>query len=71
MLSSVKYDMPIPNPSKTDKKTDFIQRCMSDKVMNKEFSDQKQRYAVCMSKWKDKKSKASIVVTCGDEEFLA
>lgn len=47
--------MPIPSPSKDEKQEDFISRCMGDDVMNKEYPDEKQRYAVCRSKW-DKKT---------------
>lgn len=39
--------MPIPKPRKDEKKEDFISRCMSDEVMKADFSDNKQRYAVC------------------------
>lgn len=31
--------------------------CMGDSTMNKEFPDNKQRYAVCMNKWKTAKKK--------------
>ena len=44
--------MPLPNPTSEESKKEFLDRCMSDKVMNKEFSDPKQRYAVCNSQWK-------------------
>ena len=49
--------MPTPNPKGKEGKDGFLQKCMADAVMNKEFSDSKQRYAVCQSKWK--KSKAT------------
>ena len=60
--------MPIPSPNKEEKKSDFISRCMGDKVMNKDFTDQKQRAAVCYQKWEEKKSKASLVVSLGEDE---
>ena len=60
--------MPIPTPSKEEKKSAFLSRCMGDNVMNNEFTDQKQRYAVCLSKWESKKAKASLVVDLGDDE---
>ena len=47
--------MPIPTP-KGDKE-DFINKCMGDSVMTKEFENSKQRYAVCQSKWKNAKKK--------------
>ena len=42
--------MPIPNKNKDEDKNKFMQRCMSDEVMKKEFPDQDRRTAVCMSK---------------------
>ena len=35
--------MPILIPRKNEKENDFIQRCMGDAMMNKEYPDQKQR----------------------------
>lgn len=43
--------MPIPSPKKSEKQKDFVSRCMSDKVMLKEFEGNDQRYAVCINKW--------------------
>ena len=53
--------MPLPRVEKNDNRKKFIDKCMSDKVMNKEFSDSKQRAAVCYSKWK--KAKGTIEIT--------
>ena len=53
--------MPLPRVEKNDNRKKFIDKCMSDKVMNKEFSDPKQRAAVCYSKWK--KAKGTIEIT--------
>ncbi len=44
--------MPIPNPKGPEAKKEFVSRCMSDSVMVEEFSDEKQRAAVCYSKWR-------------------
>lgn len=44
--------MPIPNPKGPEAKKNFVNRCMGDNVMTKEFPDGKQRAAVCYSKWK-------------------
>uniref|UniRef100_A0A6M3LQV7 Uncharacterized protein n=1 Tax=viral metagenome TaxID=1070528 RepID=A0A6M3LQV7_9ZZZZ len=46
--------MPIPTPKKDEKRDDFMSRCMGDSVMNKEFKDNKQRYAVCVRQWEEK-----------------
>ncbi len=51
--------MPVPKKRKDESKSDFIDRCMGDQVMNDEFSNTKQRYAICMSQLKRKKSNAS------------
>ena len=62
--------MPIPSPSGKETKSDFISRCMGDDVINKEFPKNTQRYAVCQTKWKDKKSKASIVISTSTDEII-
>lgn len=49
--------MPLPNPKKGENQEDFVSRCMGDEVMNKEFPDQKQRSAVCYSRFKKSDSK--------------
>lgn len=47
--------MPLPTPSKREKKSDFITRCMTDANMGKEFQDPKQRYAVCQRQYERNK----------------
>ena len=39
--------MPLPKRKKGEDKKTFIQKCMKDKIMLKEFKDNKQRVAVC------------------------
>ena len=56
--------MPIPKPHKGEKQDVFIQRCMKDKVMNKEFPKEKQRAAVCYDAW-DKRAKHATVSVPG------
>lgn len=41
--------MPIPKKAKNEKDSDFMKRCIEDKVMRKEFKNIKQRIAVCLS----------------------
>ena len=55
--------MPLPSPKGKQGKDDFISSCMSNETMKKEFPDQKQRAAVCYSKYKKpkKNSKGSEV----------
>lgn len=43
--------MPIPKPHKGELRKEFFSRCMGDKVMVKEFTDQKQRGGVCGTAW--------------------
>jgi hypothetical protein len=39
--------MPIPKPKKTERKLEFINRCMADETMSNEYKIAGQRYAVC------------------------
>lgn len=39
--------MPIPIPREGEKDEEFISRCMSDDSMEREYSDQAQRLAIC------------------------
>jgi HK97 family phage prohead protease len=54
--------MPLPKPKKDENHDDFIDRCMSDEIMNSEFPDNKQRFAVCQVNWehKDKRSDSNM-----------
>jgi len=47
--------MPIPTPKSNEKESDFMKRCMSNKVMTREFK-RSQRYAICNDKWEDNKN---------------
>ena len=40
--------MPIPKRNSSENKDDFITRCMSDEKMKSEYTDESQRYAVCV-----------------------
>ena len=46
--------MPIPKPRKNETEKDFLDRCMGDDVMNKEYPDGSQRSAICHTSWRDK-----------------
>jgi len=50
--------MPLPKVVKGESKKKFMDRCLSSDIMNKEYPDNKQRYAVCNSIWD--KSKKNI-----------
>lgn len=50
--------MPIPKPKKNEEKEEFINRCMSDEIMNDEYPDSKKRAGICYTAWKNKDKKA-------------
>ena len=41
--------MPIPKRKAGEKQDDFMQKCMSNPTMVKDYPDQKQRAAICYS----------------------
>ena len=43
--------MPLPEPEPTEKRSDFLNRCMSDEVSTEEFPSESQRYAICVRQW--------------------
>jgi hypothetical protein len=45
--------MPIPTPSGSEEKPDFIDRCMGDETMVAEYEEDDQRLAVCEQAWSD------------------
>lgn len=47
--------MPMPKPKDGESKEDFLDRCMDDDVMNQEYPDNDQRYAVCNNIWDEEK----------------
>lgn len=47
--------MPLPEKSKNEQKSKFMSRCLSDSKTRKEFPDVKQRIAVCLNQFKNKK----------------
>jgi hypothetical protein len=50
--------MPLPKPRKKEDQNEFMARCMSDEIMKKDFKDNKQRVAVCLTQFRNiKKSK--------------
>lgn len=46
--------MPLPKPKSGEKQKEFIQRCVTDNTMTKEFPQTDQRVAVCYQQWKEK-----------------
>ena len=54
--------MPLPKPKKGQTEDDFIKECMSDPKMIEEFSDTKQRFAVCSGQLKANKLDGSVEI---------
>jgi len=46
--------MPLPKPKDNESKDDFLKRCMGDDLMNREYPDKDQRYAICNKQLEDK-----------------
>lgn len=62
--------MPIPEPQKEEDRSKFMTRCMSDPTMKKEYKDNKQRVAICMSKATENMDKtAAMDFVYSFEEF--
>jgi hypothetical protein len=57
--------MPIPSRNKDEDRQKFIARCMGDEVMKKDYTDTKQRIAICLGQIK-KDSKSSIMDEIND-----
>ena len=47
--------MPLPTRKSDESRQEFMSRCMGDDIMNSEFSDSKQRAAVCNSQFAQRK----------------
>jgi len=47
--------MPLPTKQKDESQKEFMSRCMGDDIMNTEFKDAKQRAAVCISQYQQRK----------------
>ncbi len=54
--------MPLPKPKKGEKKDKWMERCMGNDVMNKEYPDNKQRFAICSSIWKKEKKETDMKI---------
>ena len=51
--------MPIPSKKTNEDKQNFVQRCMSNETMKKEYPDSKQRVAICLGQ--TRKGKSSLI----------
>lgn len=61
--------MPIIKPRKKESKKEFIKRCMSDPIMNKEY-EVSQRYAICNSQYKRKNKTNENLFVLTFEEYI-
>src|SRR3989339_1392722 len=52
--------MPMPKPKANETKGDFLNRCMGDATMARDYKDGKQRYAVCQAQWEGKTKADSV-----------
>lgn len=57
--------MPIPELNPNEDKKKFISRCMSSETMKKEYTDVKQRVAICLGQ--TRKSKSALIEQVHDE----
>jgi hypothetical protein len=63
--------MPLPDKQKGESKKDFLERCMGNSTTNKDFPENKQRYAVCNNIWSKKKEESSATVAkIGSDEYI-
>jgi hypothetical protein len=62
--------MPLPDPQKNEKKSEFVSRCVGDLSDKKEFEDQKQRVAVCYSQWEKASKEANGSIKFDNDEIL-
>lgn len=52
--------MPLPSPKRNESQQKFVSRCMGNPQVKKDFADQKQRSAVCFSRFR--RSKADFTI---------
>ena len=61
--------MPLPAPRADESEDAFLARCMNDPVMEEEFPDEDQRYAVCAQQWQDKDARIKLTIQDVREMF--
>jgi phage I-like protein len=53
--------MPLPTPESGETRNEFLNRCMINETVKKEFPDNEQRTAVCISQWEKKLSDSYLL----------
>lgn len=59
--------MPLPKPNPGESQNDFVARCVTDPVMEREFPRQDQRVVICYVQYRGKKRWESYWTTKGLE----
>jgi len=49
--------MPLPKPTENEVQREYINRCVNDAIVKREFPSSDQRVAICHSLWDDSKLK--------------
>jgi hypothetical protein len=62
--------MPIPEKKENEDNQQFLSRCMSNETMKKEYTDTKQRTAICMSQIKNNSNSNSLLEKFYEELFI-
>jgi len=63
--------MPLPTPNKRESEKDFIDRCMGDSTMTREYPDSSQRRAICQKQWDSKaQAEAEKTAAAGADPFI-
>lgn len=56
--------MPLPKPQPNQDKNTWMQSCMSNETMKREYPDTKQRVAICYSQWRNKNKSDDEITKC-------
>ena len=54
--------MPLPKPTEGEAQREFLGRCMADDMMNEEYDDNDQRFAVCQTQWQERNKGANMKI---------
>ena len=57
----------MPDPKRDETEKGYMSRCMASSKTNKDFPDQKQRYAFCATQWKSKGNKTNKYIEAAEE----
>ena len=57
----------MPDPSKKESQNEYMSRCMGSEKAQKDFPEEKQRYAFCATRWKSKGNKVNNYIEAVEE----